>query len=635
MSDTMTVKEAARLWNLTERRVVGLCREGKITGAKKQGRSWQIPATAKKPLDQRIKSGAYKKQAERLPLPIGISDYRLASSQYYYIDKTMMIKDFIDERPQVSLFTRPRRFGKTLNMDMLRTFFERSEEDTSIYFKDKKIWSCGERYREYQGKYPVIFITFKDIKFDSWEMSFEAIRNIFAKEAIRHSELRNSDKCDEIDKKAYERLLSGQANEIELSNALLDLSRMLHKHYDIAPIIIIDEYDIPIQQDYMKHYYDKIILFMRNLFSGGLKDNRHVSYGFLTGILRVAKESIFSGLNNLTIHSVLDNKYSSYFGFTCDEVKEMAEYYGVANKYDELCAWYDGYRFGKTEIFNPWSVINYFHNECEPRAFWQSTGSNDIISEIIAQADNEIYDRLTSLVNGKSFTTYIDTGVIYPQIKSNPSTIYSFLLVAGYLKVLKTTPSFNGDYMCEVALPNKEIAFVYHKEILQQLNQIISPSIAVAIQEAIFSGNHAKLKDLIQGLLMQSVSYYDSVGENFYHGFMLGLCALLSGFFVSSNRESGNGRYDIQLKPKNKKLPGILIELKAEKHGTEESLKKLSQKALQQIIDGRYDVEMFAEGVEMIYRYGVAFSGKKVEVMADSVSSKETIRLSKSDYRSF
>lgn len=407
MSDTMTVKEAARLWNLTERRVVGLCREGKITGAKKQGRSWQIPATAKKPLDQRIKSGAYKKQAERLPLPIGISDYRLASSQYYYIDKTMMIKDFIDERPQVSLFTRPRRFGKTLNMDMLRTFFERSEEDTSIYFKDKKIWSCGERYREYQGKYPVIFITFKDIKFDSWEMSFEAIRNIFAKEAIRHSELRNSDKCDEIDKKAYERLLSGQANEIELSNALLDLSRMLHKYYDIAPIIIIDEYDIPIQQDYMKYYYDKIILFMRNLFSGGLKDNRHVSYGFLTGILRVAKESIFSGLNNLTIHSVLDNKYSSYFGFTCDEVKEMAEYYGVANKYDELCAWYDGYRFGKTEIFNPWSVINYFHNECEPRAFWQSTGSNDIISEIIAQADNEIYDRLTSLVNGKSFTTRI------------------------------------------------------------------------------------------------------------------------------------------------------------------------------------------------------------------------------------
>mgnify|MGYP001053575124 CR=1 FL=1 len=272
-----------------------------------------------------------------LKIPVGISDFKKQREDgYYYIDKSGLIADLLTNNSEVTLITRPRRFGKTLNMDMLRTFFERSEEDTSIYFKDKKIWSCGERYREYQGKYPVIFITFKDIKFDSWEMSFEAIRNIFAKEAIRHSELRNSDKCDEIDKKAYERLLSGQANEIELSNAFLDLSRMLHKHYDIAPIIIIDEYDIPIQQDYMKYYYDKIILFMRNLFSGGLKDNRHVSYGFLTGILRVAKESIFSGLNNLTIHSVLDNKYSSYFGFTCDEVKEMAEYYGVANKYDEL-----------------------------------------------------------------------------------------------------------------------------------------------------------------------------------------------------------------------------------------------------------------------------------------------------------
>ena len=201
---------------------------------------------------------------------------------------------------------------------------------------------------------------------------------------------------------------------------------------------------------------------MRNLFSGGLKDNKHLSYGFLTGILRVAKESIFSGLNNLTIHSVLDNKYSAYFGFTSEEIKEMADYYGAADKYEEITEWYDGYRFGKTDIFNPWSVINYFNNECEPRAFWQSTGSNDIIGEIIREADKEIYEKLTSLVNGETFTTYIDTGVIYPQIKNNPSTVYSFLLVAGYLKAIKTTPSFNGDFMCEVRLPNREISLVYH-----------------------------------------------------------------------------------------------------------------------------------------------------------------------------
>ncbi len=616
MANTMSVKEVAKLWNITERRVSALCKEGKVTGAIKHGKSWAIPIDAEKPADSRIKTGAYKKsvRSANLPLPIGISDYRLASSEYYYIDKTMMIKDFIDERPMVSLFTRPRRFGKTLNMDMLRTFFEKTNEDTSVYFRDKKIWACGKKYREYQGKYPVIFVTFKDIKFNTWEETFYAIKEVFSKEAARHIELQTSDKCNVYEKRAFENLLSGKVNEVELSGALLNLSSMLHKHHGTAPIIIIDEYDIPIQQGHMKNYYDKVILFMRNLFSGGLKDNKHLSYGFLTGILRVAKESIFSGLNNLAIHSVLDNKYSAYFGFTSEEVKEMAAYYGVSNKYNEICEWYDGYRFCKTEIFNPWSVINYFNNECEPRAFWQATGSNDVIGEIIAEANEEIYEKLMSLVNGETFTTYIDTGVIYPQIKSNPSTIYSFLLVAGYLKVLRTTPSFNGDFMCEVALPNREISLVYHKEILQQLNNIIPQSTAISIQEAIFSGDKEKLKKMIQTLLIQSVSSFDTAGENFYHGFMLGLCALLGGSFVTSNRESGDGRYDIQLKPTSKNMPGILIELKAEKDCTEEQLKKLSETALQQIVDKKYDMELKSAGVETIYKYGVAFSGKKVEI---------------------
>lgn len=550
----------------------------------------------------------------KLPLPVGVSDYRLASTEYYYVDKTMMIKDFIDERPMVSLFMRPRRFGKTLNMDMLRTFFEKTNEDTSVYFKDKKIWQCGEKYRAYQGKYPVIFVTFKDIKFNTWKETFDAIRQVFSLEAQSHSELQTSDKCDEYDKKIFEKLLTGEVNEVELSGALLNLSRMLHKHYGIAPIIIVDEYDIPIQQGYMKGYYEEVILFMRNLFSGGFKDNKHLSYGFLTGILRVSKESIFSGLNNLAINSVLDNKYSSYFGFTAEEIHDMTKYYGVEDKYEEICQWYDGYRFGKTEIFNPWSVINYFNNECEPRAFWLSTGSNDIIGEIIAEADSEIYDKLVSLVNGETFTTYIDTSVIYPQIKNNPSSIYSFLLVAGYLKVLKCTTAFNGDYMCEVGLPNKEISLVYHKEILQQLDNIIPLNTAISIQEAIFSGDNIRLKKLIEKLLLQSVSSFDTAGENFYHGFMLGLCALLGEYFVSSNKESGNGRYDIQLKPTRKGLPGILIELKAEKKCSDDQLRKLSESALQQIIDKNYDTELKVAGINNIYKYGVAFSGKKVEI---------------------
>ena len=616
MTGYIHVKEAAKLWNIGERQVSHLCKIGKVNGALKQGRSWMIPVDAEKPADQRIKTGAYIQSAKtvKLPLPVGISDYRLASSSYYYIDKTMMIKDFIDERPMVSLFTRPRRFGKTLNMDMLQVFFEKTDSDTSVYFKDKKIWACGEQYRAYQGKYPVIYVTFKDVKCESWESTYDLICQILRNEVQRHSELLSSNRISAYDKKYLESILSGSASEIDIAMTFMNLSRMLDAHYDKAPIIIIDEYDTPIQQGHTLGYYDKVISFMRNLFSGGLKDNKHLSFGFLTGILRVAKESIFSGLNNLVINSVLDNKYSAYFGFTPDEVREMARYYGVSEKYDEICEWYDGYRFGNSEIFNPWSVINYFNNECKPKAFWLSTGSNDIIGEIITQADQDIYDKLTSLVSGNTIVSYIDTSVTYPQIKQNPSAIYSFLLVAGYLNAVKAESSYGIDYMCELALPNKEITFVYSKEILQKLDHIIPQSIAISVQEAIYSGDSKRIQALIHNLLLQSASSFDTVGENFYHGFMLGLCAMLSGSYTTSNRESGEGRYDIQLLPRDAKLPGILIELKAEKNCSEDELKKLSETALQQINDRKYDTEMTSMGITAIHKYGVAFSGKSVEV---------------------
>lgn len=415
------------------------------------------------------------KQTGRLPLPIGIADYRLAQAEYYYIDKTMLIKDFIDERPMVSLFTRPRRFGKTLNMDMLRTFFEKTDEDTSIYFKDTQIWACGQEYRNYQGKYPVIFITFKDVKRDTWKETFDLLSKLIIMEFKRHSELSNSKKLSSPE--YYHHIVNGQANENDYLLSLLMLSQMLHEHHGIAPIIIIDEYDTPIQQGHLQGFYDQIVLFMRNFFSGGLKDNKHLSYGFMTGILRVAKESIFSGLNNLKINSVLDNRYSEYFGFTPKEVKEMACYYGVPEKFEEICQWYDGYQFGNAEIFNPWSVINYFNNDCKPQAFWQSTGNNAIIGEILTAANEEIYQKLRTLLQGKTFLSYIDTNVIYPQIKENPSSVYSFLLMAGYLKTVKSDIAFNGDFMCEVALPNKEIAFVYNKEILQRLEEMIQLSL--------------------------------------------------------------------------------------------------------------------------------------------------------------
>lgn len=556
-------------------------------------------------------------EMERKPLPVGVSDYREACSDYYYVDKSLLIKDFLDERPKVSLFTRPRRFGKTLNMDMLRVFFEKSDTDTSEYFRDKKIWLCGEKYCKHQGKYPVIYLSFKDVKCSSWQETYQTIQKLIAMEFWRHSELADSSMLSTYEKEQFLMIATEKGVEVDYQMSLRLLTLFLHKHYAIAPMIIIDEYDTPIQQGYMNGFYDTVVGFMRNLFSGGLKDNAHLSYGFLTGILRVAKESIFSGLNNLKINSILDERYSQYFGFTASEVQEMADYYGVNQNYQEVCDWYDGYRFGNTEIFNPWSVICYFNNNCRPKAFWQSTGSNDIISEVLKNATPDIMERLELLMQGKSFVTHIDTDVIYPQLQNNPSSVYSFLLVAGYLKAVHCDQTYGEDYMCEVALPNKEISFVYSKEILSQLENIIPRSVTISVQEAIYKMNIRELQQALEKFLMQTISFYDTGNETFYHGLILGMCAVMDNCYkITSNRESGEGRFDIQMKPINKKLPGILIELKAEKNCSDDQLKALAKSALEQIESRKYSTELQMSEISSVLKYGIAFSGKYVQIVA-------------------
>ena len=398
-----TCKEMASIWNVSVRAVSNLCQSGRIPGAVKNGKNWEIPDDVIKPEDGRISSGEYCKKRmnpDRKPLPIGISDYVRAQSDYYYVDKTMLIKEFLDQKPLVSLFTRPRRFGKTLNMDMLRVYFEKTDEDTSKYFKDKAIWKCGEIYRMHQGKYPVIFLTFKDVKFNSWQDTVEKIKSLLQEEYGRHQELLSSDKISDYEKEYFNKVLSATESDVELSSSLEKLSKMLSSHYDKAPIIIVDEYDTPIQEGYSKDFYDEIIGFMRNFFSGAFKDNKNLSYGFLTGILRIAQESIFSGLNNLTVNSVMDNAYDSYFGFTNEEVSEMLSYYGVLEKESELKEWYDGYLFGNEEIYNPWSVINYVSKGCIPQAYWANTGKNEILEDVLKVADEGITEKLYSLILG-------------------------------------------------------------------------------------------------------------------------------------------------------------------------------------------------------------------------------------------
>ncbi len=616
----MTIREAAALWNLSERRVNELCRTGRIPGAYKEGRQWIIPDKARKPADKRRKRGDFSvgTQLMRRPLPIGVSDFRDACANYYYVDKTMLIRDFLDERAKVSLFTRPRRFGKTLNMDMLRIFFECTAEDTSVYFKDKKIWQCGDIYTRHQGQYPVIFLTFKDVKCLNWQDTFKKIRKLISLEFMRHSELETSDALNAYEKQQYCRIAGDTADEMDYQMGLQILSLLLHKHWGQEAVVIIDEYDTPIQQGYSCSFYAEIINFMRNFFSGGLKDNPHLAFGFLTGILRVAKESIFSGLNNLKINSILDNRYSEYFGFTSGEVQKMAEYYGASGQYQVLCDWYDGYRFGDTDIFNPWSVIGFFNNSCRPKAFWQSTGSNDIIREVLASATPDIMERLEALMKGESFITHIDTGVIYPQIQKNPSSVYSFLLVAGYLKAVSCSQTYGEDYLCEVALPNKEISFVYSKEILSQLESIIPRPAAIAVQEAIYKMDADTLQKTLENFLLQTISFHDAANETFYHGLILGMCAVTDNSYrVVSNREAGEGRFDIQMIPLNRQLPGIVIELKSGKNCTESHLEELARTAPRQINNLKYDAELQSMKLPSIIRIGIAFSGKKARIAAE------------------
>lgn len=620
-----TCKEKALEWNVSPRSVNDMCKKGRIQGAIKEKGSWLIPDDSPKPMDGRVSNGKYIKKnmvakAEVKSLPIGISDYVRAQEEYYYVDKTLLIKEFLDKKPLVSLFTRPRRFGKTLNMDMLRVFFEISDKNTSKYFADKNIWQCGEEYRSHQGKYPVIFLTFKDVKFDTWDVTIDKIRGLLQEEYGRHQELLNSDKLSQYEKEYFTKIISATANEVELTSSLERLSKMLASHYDKAPVIIIDEYDTPIQEGYSKDFYDEIIGFMRNFFSGAFKDNKNLSYGFLTGILRIAQESIFSGLNNLTVNSLMDEEYDSFFGFTESEVKAMLSYYGVSDKEEELKDWYDGYLFGSEEIYNPWSVINYISKGCIPQAYWVNTGKNEILDDVLRVATDDITERLYDLLQGERVVARIDQNVVYRSLAEDPANIYSLLLVAGYLKTPKKELQADGSYLCEVSIPNREIATVYKSEILSHFLQTgaITRTTANKIAESLYANDYKKLQSAIGEYMDKSIGFFDGGAEGFYHGLMLGLIALMDNQYkIKSNRESGDGRFDVSLIPREKRYPGIILELKWKEKLSDVELEKWSNEALKQIGELRYDSEMKEDGITEILKFGIAFSGKKVCVRTE------------------
>ena len=615
----LTATNAASILQMTSRRVTGLCHEGKLAGAVQVGRNWKIPeeSVLKYAETAGIHINADQSFFEEMLLPcaVGNTSFIEIASECYYVDKTLLIRDLVDDHNMVTLFTRPRRFGKTLAINMLKTFFEKTEEDTSQYFLDKKIWQCGEKYRAMQGKYPVIMLTFKDVKFGSFEESMEAIRLVLKDEYKRHGELKNSTILGSDDKAYLERMEKGTLSNVEYSRALLNLTRMLSAHFDSKTIILIDEYDTPIQQGYSRGFYQEIISFMRNFLSGGLKDNENLAFGVLTGIMRVSMENLFSGLNNPTVNTVLDEKYSTYFGFTEEEVLEMASYYHKKDHMEEIRSWYDGYRFGSTEIYNPWSVTNYFANGGKPRAFWANTSDNEIIREIMQNLTPEVAEELIHVLQGEEIHASLNMEVIYPKLADGTDTVFSFLLLAGYLTPASELEETEIGTFVSLRIPNMEIRRVYNTEILAWLKTKEAGSVIPEIERSIYLGNGTRLAKALGNYMTSCVSYFDGSAEGFFHGMMVGLVASLSSrYYIRSNRESGEGRFDLMLEPKEKDLPGIVMEFKAASASDHADLMELAAEALAQIDDQNYMQELTERGIQSIIKYGIAFSGKKVRI---------------------
>lgn len=611
------VKELAGMWGVTPRRVNQLCAENYFPGAYKNGKSWMIPADVEKPAVLRNRqtgiTASHVKTTRLLPCPVGITSYKEVSKECYYVDKTLLIKEIIDDHSKVYLFTRPRRFGKTLMMDMVRTYFEKTDGDTSEYFTDKKIWSAGDAYREYQGKHPVIFLSFKDAHQSGWNDMYKSLCFTLKEEFLRHIELLTSNDLNDYDKKFFRSILEDSAEITDYQFALGKLTSMLATRYEQKVIIIIDEYDTPIQQGHLNGYYDEVVGFMRNLFSAALKDNDNLAFGILTGILRIAKESLFSGLNNLVVNTILDDKYSEYFGFTSGEVADMAAYYEREDKLPEIKEWYDGYMYGNTEVYNPWSVISYFNNNCKPKAFWSRTSGNEIIGQMIQNSNAQMYESLSLLLQGKTVQAIIDTDIIYPEVNGDPDTIYSFLLVAGYLRVSGVISELNDNQICILNIPNREIKSVFQKEILDNYNTLFTGSLLRNFEAALRTGNADLFTNTLQKYLMQSASTFDTAHENFYHGTVFGMLAIMSdSYYISSNRESGDGRFDVQLEPKDKTQTGYIIEFKAGRDLSDGELMSLARDAIRQIRSNEYCTDMQYRGIKNIGLFGVAFCGKHV-----------------------
>ena len=546
-------------------------------------------------------------------LPVGIEDFEeMRKQDFYYVDKTGLIVDLLAGWGKVNLFTRPRRFGKTLNMSMLKCFFEIGT-DKSL-FDDLRVSEEKELCEKYMGKYPVVFVSLKDVDGLTFEDAYDMLREIIRKECVRLQFLMDSDALTDAEKEPMKRLLGNRPERVDIKNSLALLCALLEKHYGQKPILLIDEYDVPLDKAYYHGYYPQMIDLIRAMFQAALKTNSSLFFAVLTGCLRVSKESIFTGLNNLMVHSISDPSFDEYFGFTDEEVGKMLSDYGLEAHHQEAREWYDGYRFGGQDVYCPWDVINYVYAlrvdpQAEPKAYWLNTSGNAMVRELISKsADGTTQMEIERLIEGETITKTLNEQLTHNEIRSSIGNIWSLLYMTGYLTTTQR-PS-GGRY--ELRIPNREVRQIYMQQVLSWFEDKASAETdkLTNLYAAFETGDVDTIKEILDEQLLDTVSFYDA-HESFYHGFLLALLSTCANWNVSSNIETGKGRSDIIAGRKDRKV-GFVVEVKDVKD--EEKLESACEAALRQIDERDYTAILRRFRVKEIHKYGVAFWDKECRI---------------------
>ena len=557
---------------------------------------------------------------DKKQLPIGIDNFEMLITRgYYFVDKTLLIKDLLDNKAAVNLFTRPRRFGKTLNMSMLQYYFEdRRDEftgekiDNSYLFEGLNIKGESEKYTKYMGKYPVINLSLKSAKQGSLDLAFQCIREEISNEFKRHKYIIESDLL-KTEKEHFMKIVNNDKDMSLYITALKFLSNCLNKYHNEKVIILIDEYDVPLENAFFEGFYNEMISFIRSLFESALKTNPSLEFSVITGCLRISKESIFTGLNNLKIISILDDRYAEHFGFTDEEVVKICDDYNMQHKYETIKQWFNGYIFGETNVYNPWSVMQYVDDlkaniNKLPKSYWANTSSNSIVKSLIERADDITKGEIEALIEGKTIEKPVHEDITYEDVYDNLDNLWNFMFFTGYFKKISERMDENTqENFVELAIPNLEVKYIFRTKILKWFNEKIKSEDLSILYTSIINGEVDVFQKEVNRLLKKTISFNDAY-ENFYHGFMIGLLSHMDGYIVKSNRETGDGRCDIYIKPLSIFDKAVIIEMKVCDKPKELFTKP--QDALQQIEDKKYAYELNESGYEDIIKYGMAFYRK-------------------------